>query len=55
MCFIFNVLVYVIGGEGILEELQLAGFTGFGGPVTSAASPPPFCYYQLRLRLELVF
>ncbi|KAF4399439.1 hypothetical protein G4B88_022522 [Cannabis sativa] len=24
--------VYVIGGEGILEELQLAGFTGFGGP-----------------------
>ncbi|KAL2341425.1 hypothetical protein Fmac_009365 [Flemingia macrophylla] len=24
--------VYVIGGEGILEELQLAGFTAFGGP-----------------------
>ncbi|KAF4379166.1 hypothetical protein G4B88_010560 [Cannabis sativa] len=24
--------VYVIGGEGILEELQLAGFTGLGGP-----------------------
>ncbi|OIW13878.1 hypothetical protein TanjilG_31767 [Lupinus angustifolius] len=24
--------VYVIGGEGILEELQLAGFTGVGGP-----------------------
>ncbi|KAF5742827.1 phosphoglycolate phosphatase 2-like [Tripterygium wilfordii] len=24
--------VYVIGGEGILEELQLAGFTGIGGP-----------------------
>lgn len=24
--------VYVIGGEGILEELQLAGITAFGGP-----------------------
>lgn len=24
--------VYVVGGEGILEELQLAGFTGLGGP-----------------------
>ncbi|KAJ6300943.1 hypothetical protein OIU76_021699 [Salix suchowensis] len=24
--------VYVIGGEGILEELQIAGFTGLGGP-----------------------
>ncbi|CAN7091640.1 unnamed protein product [Brassica rapa subsp. narinosa] len=24
--------VYVIGGEGILEELHLAGFTGLGGP-----------------------
>ncbi|KAF1895420.1 hypothetical protein Lal_00044070 [Lupinus albus] len=24
--------VYVIGGEGILDELQLAGFTGVGGP-----------------------
>ncbi|KAJ9180779.1 hypothetical protein P3X46_008987 [Hevea brasiliensis] len=24
--------VYVIGGEGILEELQLAGYTGLGGP-----------------------
>ncbi|XP_030968123.1 phosphoglycolate phosphatase 2 [Quercus lobata] len=24
--------VYVIGEEGILEELQLAGFTGLGGP-----------------------
>ncbi|KAD0501144.1 hypothetical protein E3N88_44166 [Mikania micrantha] len=24
--------VYVIGGEGILEELKLAGFTGLGGP-----------------------
>ncbi|KAF3451903.1 hypothetical protein FNV43_RR07999 [Rhamnella rubrinervis] len=24
--------VYVIGGEGILEELQLAGFAGLGGP-----------------------
>lgn len=27
--------VYVIGGEGILEELQIAGFTGLGGPVSS--------------------
>ncbi|PKI41784.1 hypothetical protein CRG98_037819 [Punica granatum] len=24
--------VYVIGGEGILEELQLAGYTSLGGP-----------------------
>ncbi|XP_065853585.1 phosphoglycolate phosphatase 2-like isoform X2 [Euphorbia lathyris] len=24
--------VYVIGGEGILEELDLAGYTGLGGP-----------------------
>ncbi|KAG7572708.1 HAD-like superfamily [Arabidopsis suecica] len=24
--------VYVIGGEGVLEELQTAGFTGLGGP-----------------------
>ncbi|KAI3829444.1 hypothetical protein L1987_03568 [Smallanthus sonchifolius] len=24
--------VYVIGGDGILEELKLAGFTGLGGP-----------------------
>lgn len=24
--------VYVIGGEGIMEELQLAGYTGLGGP-----------------------
>ncbi|CAO2823564.1 unnamed protein product [Amaranthus hypochondriacus] len=24
--------VYVIGGDGILEELNLAGFTAFGGP-----------------------
>ncbi|XP_010554749.1 PREDICTED: phosphoglycolate phosphatase 2 [Tarenaya hassleriana] len=24
--------VYVIGGDGILEELRLAGFTGLGGP-----------------------
>ncbi|XP_019090930.1 PREDICTED: uncharacterized protein LOC104740862 [Camelina sativa] len=25
--------VYVIGGEGVLEELQIAGFTGLGGPI----------------------
>jgi len=25
----------VIGGDGILDELQLAGFTAFGGPVSS--------------------
>ncbi|KAK3223706.1 hypothetical protein Dsin_010731 [Dipteronia sinensis] len=24
--------VYVVGGEGIIEELQLAGYTGLGGP-----------------------
>ncbi|MED6188624.1 Phosphoglycolate phosphatase 2 [Stylosanthes scabra] len=27
--------VYVIGGDGILEELRLAGFTAFGGPEDS--------------------
>ncbi|XP_010059542.2 phosphoglycolate phosphatase 2 [Eucalyptus grandis] len=27
--------VYVIGGEGIIEELQLAGYTGLGGPEDS--------------------
>jgi len=33
---LFFLQVYVIGGEGILEELQLAGYKGLGGPV----SPP---------------
>lgn len=28
------VQIYVIGGEGILEELKLAGFTALGGPVS---------------------
>lgn len=36
ICVLLNVQVYVIGGEGILEELQLAGITAFGGPVSSA-------------------
>lgn len=31
---LFFLQVYVIGGEGILEELQLAGYTGLGGPVS---------------------
>jgi len=31
---LLNVQVYVIGGDGILDELQLAGFTAFGGPVS---------------------
>ena len=35
ICFIL-LQVYVIGEEGILEELKLAGFTGIGGPVRSA-------------------
>lgn len=26
--------VYVIGGDGILEELHLAGYTGLGGSVS---------------------
>ena len=30
----FSVQVYVMGEEGIVEELQLAGFTGLGGPVS---------------------
>ncbi|KAG5105125.1 hypothetical protein JHK82_042095 [Glycine max] len=30
---LLNVQVYVIGGEGILEELRLAGIAAFGGPV----------------------
>lgn len=25
----------MIGGEGVLEELQIAGFSGLGGPVSS--------------------
>ncbi|KAL5157805.1 Phosphoglycolate phosphatase 2 [Glycine soja] len=29
---LLNVQVYVIGGEGILEELRLAGIAAFGGP-----------------------
>jgi len=33
---LLNVQVYVIGGEGILEELRLAGIAAFGGPVSSA-------------------
>jgi len=27
--------VYVIGGEGVIEELQIAGYTGLGGPEDS--------------------
>ncbi|KAJ8437637.1 hypothetical protein Cgig2_005388 [Carnegiea gigantea] len=33
--------VYVVGGEGILEELQLAGFTGLGGPSVEAPLTVP--------------
>jgi hypothetical protein len=34
-------MVYVVGEDGILEELKLAGFECFGGPVRLAYSPPP--------------
>ncbi|XP_057962419.1 phosphoglycolate phosphatase 2 isoform X1 [Malania oleifera] len=33
--------VYVIGQEGILEELQLAGFTGLGGPLCLSLERDP--------------
>ncbi|KAK7303444.1 hypothetical protein RJT34_14351 [Clitoria ternatea] len=40
--------VYVIGGEGILEELQLAGFTAFGGPedANKALDPKQNCFVE---------
>lgn len=28
----------MIGGDGILEELKLAGYTGLGGPVSTGSS-----------------
>ena len=33
----------MIGEEGILEELQLAGFTGLGGPVIYL-----FIFFQIK-------
>ncbi|KAG9448537.1 hypothetical protein H6P81_008502 [Aristolochia fimbriata] len=40
--------VYVIGGEGILEELELAGFTGLGGPddANKEAQLRPNCLFE---------
>ncbi|EXB64607.1 hypothetical protein L484_017939 [Morus notabilis] len=40
--------VYVIGEEGILEELQLAGFTGLGGPEDGqkTAEWKPNCLFE---------
>ncbi|PON57648.1 2-phosphoglycolate phosphatase [Parasponia andersonii] len=40
--------VYVIGGEGIIEELQLAGYTGLGGPVDGkkTAELKPDCLFE---------
>ncbi|KAL9451938.1 hypothetical protein AB3S75_007861 [Citrus x aurantiifolia] len=42
--------VYVIGGEGILEELQQAGYTGLGGPVGAVVVglDPHINYYKLQ-------
>ncbi|GMN36685.1 hypothetical protein TIFTF001_006227 [Ficus carica] len=40
--------VYAIGGEGILEELQLAGYTGLGGPEDGqkTAELKPDCLFE---------
>lgn len=38
----------MIGGEGILEELQLAGFTGLGGPVSLFCFVCLFVYFWLQ-------
>ncbi|KAL5574844.1 hypothetical protein UlMin_016543 [Ulmus minor] len=40
--------IYVIGEEGILEELQLAGFTGLGGPEDGekTARLKPNCMFE---------
>ncbi|MBA0778823.1 hypothetical protein Gotri_006638 [Gossypium trilobum] len=42
--------VYVIGGEGIVQELQLAGFTALGGPVGAVVVglDPDINYYKLQ-------
>ncbi|OMO64641.1 hypothetical protein COLO4_31971 [Corchorus olitorius] len=42
--------VYVIGGEGILEEMQLAGFTALGGPVGAVVVglDPHINYHKLQ-------
>lgn len=30
----------MIGGEGVIEELTIAGYTGLGGPVSSLLFEP---------------
>lgn len=45
---LFCIQVYVVGEEGILEELELAGFTGIGGPVRDKITPfLKFCEISL--------
>ncbi|XP_022133024.1 phosphoglycolate phosphatase 2 [Momordica charantia] len=39
--------VYVIGEDGILEELQLAGFTGLGGPEDGKKTGDLYVHYPI--------
>lgn len=43
--------VYVVGEDGILEELKLAGFECFGGPVRHAWSSLLLFFFQITCSL----